>query len=133
MPPKRSLSQFGRVEALAFRRKLQRETVRRWPHEHYVQPCLPPMAGGQVAAVRPSCPTPADGGSVAGYGRHGDPRSLPSRRQPTLTHFQWFREAIGFSRWSVHSPRSERTAGRGGVAPCHGQRAANAAGFTPAE
>ena len=61
------------------------------------------MAGGQVAAVRPSCPTPADGGSVAGYGRHGDHPSLSSRRQPTLTHFQWSREAIGFSRWSVHS------------------------------
>jgi SAM-dependent methyltransferase len=97
-----SLSPFGRVEALAFRRKLQRETVRRWPDEHYVQPCLRPMAGGQVAPVRPSCPTPADGGSVAGYGRHGDHPSLSSRRQPTLIHFQWSREAIGFSRWSVH-------------------------------
>jgi len=98
-----SLSPFGRVEALAFRRKLQRETVRRWPHEHSVQPCLRPMARGQVDAVRLSRPASADGGSVAGYGRHGDPRSLSSRRQPTLTHVQWFREAIGFSRWSVHS------------------------------
>jgi len=25
-----------------------------------------------------------------------------SRLQPKETHFQWFREAIGFSRWSVH-------------------------------
>ena len=29
-------------------------------------------------------------------------RGRLSRLQPKETHFQWFREAIGFSRWSVH-------------------------------
>ena len=103
-----SLSHFGRVEALAFRRKLQHETARRWLHEQSVQPCLRPIAERQVVDRRPLKKASANRWFVAVYTRHGDPRSLSSRRQPTLTHFQWSREAIGFSRWSVHSFRSPR-------------------------
>ena len=73
-------------------------------YEQSVQLRLRAMAETHVGDECPPQKTFANRGSVAVYMRHGELRPLSSRRQPTLTHFQWFREATGFSRWSIHSP-----------------------------